>query len=694
MSTKMKVSRVVASAALAVAMMLSCAGLAFADTVKVWGIQDLFSESELAQDEVKVSVVDFSGEPGTVVFLTVRDGGKTVAQFLPHRLGETLVDPNASSSVVDAFELSVPTNALDEKLADGAYTVEVMDSRAGTNVLFSGSIHGAWARLEGVDDARLLGAYASAGSETFAFTAPDVLYVGDKAYSLKGKTPESTNGSLYFDYEAIDENTAIDCFVKYVDEEGNLIDSVVESKVPYGSSRTVDIPAVIEANGMMYRTLGFSDSVTLANPGSTIAVVSCAVLSEADAPSYMAIIRMVDGDGNVVASDSVNVTGPFAYTVPSVIYKNMNIDGTMRAVGYDLAAGQEAVLNLDPNKDQSLVTNGTRTIEVPYVRQALDPIQVNVVFNLVNGQVRARDGEAGRNLGTKNVTVDETNPRAIPDEQITVDGATYNLAGSVDLYAYEFGSGAAPSVNVYYVPEGYVAPGPYDVTVNYVDIATNQVVKSESVQSLPDAVEDLAIEGPEQFTQQGVTYVRLAGQEEPILHNYYAGAADGEFTYTIYYRDANNELASDVVITRTRVVYVDVPVTTTTTTGTAGTGTAATAVGGTTGAAAGAGAGTGAAAGTTAGNAGTATGQLDQSGTYNVADGEGNGTMTNEAGQDSNAERIAENEVALAEGADGSAKDAAGSGLPDWVLPVGISVPLLALIIALIVVTLRRRAEK
>ena len=56
--------------------------------------------------------------------------------------------------------------------------------------------------------------------------------------------------------------------------------------------------------------------------------------------------------------------------------------------------------------------------------------------------------------------------------------------------------------------------------------------------------------GEEQFALGDDTYVRLAGQETAIRHAYFSPAR----TYTIYYRDVNDELSAQITICRTQIV--------------------------------------------------------------------------------------------------------------------------------------------
>jgi len=152
----------------------------------------------------------------------------------------------------------------------------------------------------------------------------------------------------------------------------------------------------------------------------------------------------------------------------------------------------------------------------------------------------------------------------------------------------------------------------------------------------------------------------LPGQEEPIYRSYFSNIT----TYTVYYRDRSDTLTSAVVIDRVRVVYRDVPGETTVVAGEA------------------------AAEGENATMA-----ALNQAGTYNVAAGEGNGTLTNEAGVDSNQERIDNDAVALSSGVENQGAQAATVfGMPIW-LAVVAGVATVAAIAAIVAVLADKRRK-
>lgn len=100
------------------------------------------------------------------------------------------------------------------------------------------------------------------------------------------------------------------------------------------------------------------------------------------------------------------------------------------------------------------------------------------------------------------------------------------------------------------MPKDYTPGDTYDITVQYMNIANSQILRSETITVDPEANDFVNILGEERFSLGDDTYVRLAGQETAIRHAYFSPAR----TYTIYYRDVNDELSSQITIRRTQII--------------------------------------------------------------------------------------------------------------------------------------------
>ena len=690
--------RAVAVVIAAVIATFAFAGSAFAATVH--GADSQGTGSALESGSVDVLNVD--GTAGETVFLTVKNGATTLAQNLPYTIGS---DANGDDKAEWAGIATLDIAGLDLNALDGNYTVEAYADRAGNKPLYNGALYGVYADLPD-GTSKLIGTRVINESEVASriFHPVDSLFVDNSTYRLVDKVGAQPLGALHFTYEAYDESTTVDGVIKYVDGAGNVLATKKVPGLKNGESREEAIPSAVKAdNGDLYRTVYFSDKVKLENPGITSYSIYCTKMSEAAqtlSGFYLATIQMVEsGTGKLIASDSVNVTGGFYYTAPSVIYKTEALEsGDPAVITYRLKSDPVQLLN--PGDEG--VVDRNKTITYEYVADPLDSTDVTVTYNLFDGSKRVK--EDGRALGTKKVTVNNDNPVAQPESMIEVNGTTYYLSGDPSDYEYTFRSGKLPTVDVYYTPEGYRAPDPYDVTVNYVNFSTNETIESHTYASDADANARITIETPAEFSSNGVDYVRLTGQEDAIAHSFYSGVA----TYTVYYRDVNDTLAADVVISRIRVEYEDAGAgvaaandannVTTTTTVEGGTteGTTEGATEGTT-----TDEGTTAADGTTTGAdaaaaaaAGGATGlQLGVEGAYNVLGGIGNATLTNASGVDSNTERIEDSETPLASGFDKGATSSAASSFTQMsgiLIPLGIAV-VIAIVAVVILTIIRRR---
>lgn len=95
----------------------------------------------------------------------------------------------------------------------------------------------------------------------------------------------------------------------------------------------------------------------------------------------------------------------------------------------------------------------------------------------------------------------------------------------------------------------------YDITVQYMNIANSQILRSETITVDPASNDYVNILGEETVAVGSDTYVRLAGQETAIRHAPFSPAR----TYTIYYRDVNDELSANITIRRTQIVETERP---------------------------------------------------------------------------------------------------------------------------------------
>ena len=647
--------RVLAMLVAACVVAMAAAGVAKADT-QVRGIDSQGTGGALAGD---IEVAEAWGyEPGDTIYVRVKQNRKVIADNEAVKLTDGDATPYGVITLsIDGFH--------EKLLKDGGYTIEVKAGRtADSAVLYSGSLYGVYAQIDGKDV--LIGMRTLASGESRGYSAPSTLYIGGATYNLQGAasgSDPSDAGALYYKYKKGGAATDVTATVKYVDyKTGDPVDTdefTVGSEVVYRTIRGID--GDFEANGAHYRSVcGIADAdgqVAFQNPGRTSITVNCFEVDLDESSSYTATIQMVQASkaGNIIASDQVDVKGPYTYTVPATIYKTETVDGERTMATYTLAEGQEQVLDLALLHEAGAKA---QTFQVVYDRTA-NPNEVDVTFHLLDGT--QEPGADDRLIDTDEQAVSAGDPTALPPATVSRDGVTYKISGTPSDYAYDYADRTtrAPSVNVYYVPEGYEADGDYTVTVNYVNYANNAVVGSQEFTSSPDDTGDVTIETPESFQTGSTEYIRLDGQDN-LVHSYYSRNE----TYTVYYRDADDTLAPKSV-SQVRVVY-DRDATTTTRT------TAATATG-------------------TAGNTSANT-RLNAPGTYTTPGGDGgNGTLTNRRGQDTTTERITDDTTPLAQNGGSQATDDNGgsAGGIDGGLIAGI-VAALAVALGLILFFVRR----
>ena len=86
--------------------------------------------------------------------------------------------------------------------------------------------------------------------------------------------------------------------------------------------------------------------------------------------------------------------------------------------------------------------------------------------------------------------------------------------------------------------------------------------------------------------------------------------------------------------------------------------------------------------------------QLNDNNTYNVADGaNGNGTLTNQSGVDSNTERIDDSATPLASGFGKGGTSSAAASLSGMMLPIGIGLAVVIVVAAAVLFIRRRKNE-
>ena len=587
-------------------------GIALAEIDSVTGMDHWYlSESAESDptDDGSIDVLAVTGSQGDRLWVDVTKNGNPIAKRLMYELNATEADAN--DQFVGVMSLDINDFAVDDEYAISAYRDR---NDADDAAIYSGTVKPVLAVFEdGGASTTVVVALRTLGEsdKDREFTLPEVLTYEGKTYEHDGEVdghyryvasdgsfPESVEGKVSF-YELgtnalLKENT----FTITKDE----------------GSKLIPVDNIVESGGTYYRTLQLTGDVTAKYPGMTEFSVMCVKLDNAwgeNAKPFTASFRYVDVDNtstnlkdtdNALAQllDKLIVTKNYTYAPPAYIYIKSGDVVEYWALVTD--ASQSATLDengaitLTPTKDST-----DQTIDIAYKKmdESFDAVWTVICVDATKGT-----NEAGYVLRKETFHVASPDGEQKFDVPQEINGLV-PITGTEASYKYTYDpSNLISNMTIYYGVEGEDPTDSYDVRVNYVNVANNVTLRTQSYTITPDYVTErryLNIPVDNTFVSGGNNYIRLSGQTAQIDHNYYNYDVVGgkkQKVYTIWYRDVNDDLHDNTVITTYNTVYDDVFVDrgVTTTTTTAGTAAAGTAAGGA--AAGGAAAGGAAAAGT------------------------------------------------------------------------------------------------
>lgn len=500
-------------------------------------------------------------------------------------------------------ETDAPVLSLQQVYADPnsfpSYTIKVYDAKRQGNELYQGTVCPIYAHLvstDGTDEWKVLGIRTidpkndkfaetvGAGASYYKNLTGDTPIVFQskattEAGEPKAEVQDAAHGQrLVVTYEQVDA-AAISGAVKYVDVDGNIIDTEIVENL--GTGKEVAIKK------SFFKTTENSDKTTTTRyyrviqrlTGSTVMLtpeqatkqIRVMEVKNTEAGAYQVTINYVDDNGNTLWTDSVDVKGKgYQYTLPnsfsmSAVANATDVPTTDRDKGqwgvnyYTLdswtietnaaddnaAIGARSAENQQGNPVVSFEAGNYpagRTVTAKYVSQATTK-KVNLTVMEINGETGA--------------LIDKIHYEVTPEQAATYTPAPKDglvpWSGNMEpvTYAWEdLEKGTDVLQYVYYVPKDYTPGDTYDITVQYMNIANSQILRSETITVDPETNDFVNILGEEQFALSDDTYVRLAGQETAIRHAYFSPAR----TYTIYYRDVNDELSAQITIRRTQIV--------------------------------------------------------------------------------------------------------------------------------------------
>lgn len=576
-------------------------------TVDAGDVEGLVYVYPSEADNKMVAVAAVTGDVGDTIFVNIMEGESLRAKCLPFTIAESNTDLADDGRVMGMLEIDIS-----QLNPASTYTVQVFNNRGAAmsseGAVYTGTLTIVRGQFGEGTEPEPIAVSTIAEGEDHGCPAPKQVSrdAGSGKTQLFELVSEEPDENGVYQYQLAESSpTSVEAHVTYVDiATGSQVQQDTYT-LEDGQQQSVSIPGLIEVGGTYYHTFNVSGTVTLSYPGTTEATVMCKQVQvpiaivdgqEINYTPYEATVTYVDTDGNTLGAvdgiggttaglvDTLVVNRPYTYTPPTFVYVT-GADGKVQ--GYKLVDENTSFLFEFPADQtevqavyQPIASTGTRSW----------------IINLVNGTVGTED--AGRTISSRTLTGEVGSSASFLLDEIDVNGVTYvpasvfangesrlistdaSAADRTIAHTYEEGTDAE-TLTAYYVPKDYVAPGQRLVNVNYVNVANNQVITSQAVELSPDMRADQVIDVPAEFTSGAVRWIRLNGQSDSLRLSYYAP----NDTYTVYYRDVNDDRSERITVTQTVTVYDEVvtytgttvtPATTTTTAGTTTTPTTTT----------------------------------------------------------------------------------------------------------------------
>lgn len=445
---------VVGTLLLTVVVAFAMPGTASAEgTPRVTGVDYYYQNDVDEPDAQETPGIDILTVEGTSdVYIKVVKGDDVIADHLRYNVGE-----NNTTGVV-----RLDVNSFDSNVT---YAVSAYSDRAEANQLFSGTLKAVKAKLDGVAQPVVIGTTTKAADDAHALTAPATYVLNGVTYS----NPTAVDGTITYTVDASMPDSVTGS-ITYVNDKGETLKTTQISGITAGASQTVPVEQILTGDDGYYRSIYLNGSTVTATYGGTkdFTIICKPLTNGTDGVSqyYFATINLVDANGATLATDSLNVTKKYNWTAPEYLYLT-GADGKVQA--YKLSDTQaegsfsDGTLALDPAKDK--VEGGAKTFSVSY--EKVDDTSTRT-WSIV--YINGADGSAIKTIDGLPTTKSHT-----PDQTIDVDGTTYIPVKSTKAsYSYD----GNPTQYVYYVLEGYVAPGTRTVTVNYVNITGGATIAS------------------------------------------------------------------------------------------------------------------------------------------------------------------------------------------------------------------------
>ena len=475
---------------------------------------------------------DIHGGNANNLFYDVLYGGAPVYQHVHY----TTPDGSGVNSV------GIDLEDLGEGYSDVTqFSIRVYTGRAAndSNTIATATMAGIYARLNGDPEQDVLIGSVVNGTDVEGIVPPPTYYNQGTDYNLvsEGMQYDKTARKYYAEYKPY-VPTPLDGSITYVDNQGNILKK--DTIVNITPDHTGDTPKeVVLVDRFLVQDgeqdLYYYPTVQIVKAdyyGQIDFVVLCNAYASTEGETGLVKIHYTSG-GEDILVDEVNLTTTtYLYTVPDSF---VQIESG-KATQYKLKDDGNQL-----NEYHQLVLVPGRAENDYYFEYKATAADEAVTWNLI-----LMDGTTNTRLGAETMEVQ-------PGETVEFDAAAHAPAGhgpSQETSPYTSG-GENLVQYVYYTPDGYVPTESYTVTLQFVNIADGAVLQSESVMVNPGA--DTEITCPAEFTARANTYLRLGGQSATYRHSYYSPKR----TYTIYYRDVNDTLYANTIITNIETVTTE-----------------------------------------------------------------------------------------------------------------------------------------
>lgn len=375
--------------------------------------------------------------------------------------------------------------------------------------------------------------------ESFAYDADEYYMAGNKEYRIKAG--ESASQILYFgkssyvfNYELY-EPEAVTASVYYVDTSGNEIGKESKQVGYYDGSVSFSLPAVVSFEGREYEKVSATNTVSVNYFSPQL--------------SYDIAYRMKGAPQE----------GPYSVEVVLLSEDGMSLGNRYYTVDSNVSTvelpEQPATLSA---RNGGVITYYEAVDDTRIVHDTAGDIRQYVIKYRTYDQkspylwsIRMVDAVSGKILSTVQTEIEAEGSAAYEAESIIkTEGKNYILdAGMQKQYTHQYGDNRI--LNIYYNEEGKDVAASYALNVRYKSVSTDEVLFEAKQEVTPET--DAVIASPGEYEANSKNYVRLAGQEDQVTHNFY----NPQRNYTVYYRDVNDLQNVDTVVTQEEIILTE-----------------------------------------------------------------------------------------------------------------------------------------